>query len=130
MQIFWIFIQTSQILSNFAGGYWLYYLKSLHRYLTFMLVLSAIGILMFIPLSQMGNNIEICNQSMITNTGDQNELSATHIRAGSHYIGTKIFPLRSTTYEASESNLERVEEEPKSSFFDVIYFFITLANIY
>lgn len=85
-----------------------------------MLVLSAIGILLFLPLSTMENNIGIQNQSMISNALEQSEISGTHLRAGSHYAEIPRLPPRSSTYQDKDLKWEKVDERPKPSFSNVL----------
>eukprot|EP00826_Nyctotherus_ovalis_P003496 TRINITY_DN10712_c0_g4_i1.p2 TRINITY_DN10712_c0_g4~~TRINITY_DN10712_c0_g4_i1.p2 ORF type:complete len:131 (-),score=16.78 TRINITY_DN10712_c0_g4_i1:756-1148(-) len=129
MQVFWIFIQTSQVSSNFVGGLCLHYLNSVDRYLSCMLVLSAIGILMFLPLTSAEGEAGINNQSLMSNTAEQSELPSTHIRAGSHCAEVMKLPLRAATYEASKFHLEKTEEKLKPSFSSVLPFITNLASL-
>ena len=98
MQVLWIFIQASQVLGNFIGGYCMIAQESLTRYLTSMLLLSGFGIFLFFALPSMSfimsSQSAQSPQSPTISIANSREAHETPIRADTIYSNTPYYSQR------------------------------------
>jgi len=111
MQIFWIVIQASQVLGNFLGGFWMKFQDSLSDYLTGMIILSSLGILLFLALPS-DTNLEITPPVSAANPG---EINATPVRADTFHSNVTFGAKNISFPDRSEHLMDETDLRTASS---------------
>ena len=84
----------------------MHYLNSLNHYLSWMLILSTIGTLLFLPLSTIEETLGVNNQSLRPSEVTNEQFCAIHTRAETQYVMLNKPPIRTCTYDANDFPLE------------------------